>query len=300
MLLAAVWQTARRSWRALAPDDLALTIFLLMILTGGPTHSFVKFRPMNSAPIVSYHVMVGALGSALLISYLAMMAWTRLRDRRAAVAVVAAIWSVALYSSFTRPARLSVMAAQVGLGIGLYPDPMRTAARELAGIDLPPPPGAALYKLQRVPVNENRIGLVDEGGVWLPPLSQPLPDPTTWKAAVDAVTISSVEGGLRVNGDRSQIGRQIVSPLVMVPPGRRVRIRMRTDLEVGRVCTGVLDASQQHWVMEPTAFRQEYQFETGPNDRVAIAVANCAPRITDNSHSRFKFYGGSFGVVDPK
>jgi len=300
MLLAAVWRTARRSWRTLTPDDLALTLFLLMILTGGPTHSLVKFRPMNSAPVLSYHVMVGALGSALLISYLAMIAWTCLRDRRAAVAVVAAIWSVALYGSFTRPARLSAMAAQVGLGVGLYPDPMRTAAHEFAGVDLPTPPGAALYQLQRVPVKENRVGLVEEGVVWLPPLSQPLPDPGSWKAAVDAVTVFSVDSGLRISGDRSQIGRQIVSPAVVVPPGRRVRLRMRTSVEAGRVCAGVLDASQQQWVMEPSAFRQEYQFETGPNDRVAIAVANCAPRITDNTPSRFTFYGGSFAVVDPK
>jgi len=296
ILLYALVQAVRRSWQSLDPHDIAPAVFLLMILVGGPTHSFVKFRPMNSAPVLTYHVMIGVLGSALLIAYLAMRAWTRIPNRRAAAAVVALIWAVALYSSLTRPARLSAMAAQVGLGVGLYPDPLRTAAHKFARLDLETPPGAMPYQLQRVPVRENRYGLVVEGASWLPPFANALPDAGRWSAAAPGVTVVMVDGGVRVRGDRSQIGRQIISPPITVAPQTRLALRLRVDVEAGRVCAGVLDASGQQWILEPNDFRQQYSVNVGKNAVIVVAIANCEPRITDNTPSRFTFYGGSLAT----
>jgi hypothetical protein len=297
LVILALVKTIRRSWLRPSPDAVALSLFLIMIGTGGPTHSFIKFRPMNSAPVVTYHVMVGVLGAALLISYLTMMAWRDVRNRRLAATLVAAIWAIVLYSSLTRPAHLSALAAQVGLGEGLYPDPLRAAAHDL-GIDLRTPPGEALYQLQHVSPIENAIGLVVEGASWLPELGKPLPGSDTWKAATAEVELQSANGLLKVRGDTSQIRYQLVSPPVAVPRSHGLVVHMRVRVEAGRVCAGVLDQAEARWIVMPVQFRQEIRFNSGDNERITLVIANCNRRITENDAVRFTLYGGSYDLAD--
>ncbi len=115
----AAFRTVSRSVTVWSPENFAATTFLLMAATGGPTHAFVKARPMNSMPVLGYHVIVGVLGAALLLSLFAKFAMARPWPRGVRASVVAAMWVTIFWGALTRPAVLSHEAAQVGLGDGI-------------------------------------------------------------------------------------------------------------------------------------------------------------------------------------
>ena len=106
-----------------------------------------------------------------------------------------------------------------------------------------------------------------------------------------------VNGDTRVVGDDSHVGYQLSSPAVPIPANRDVTIRMRVRVARGHVCTGVLDAVQQKWILAPEAFKQEYRFNSGANERVTIVIANCNRRVTENERSVFTLSGGSYLVT---
>jgi hypothetical protein len=108
-------------------DYLALTIFTLMTLVSSPTHIFIKARPYLSTPLLTYRVVLGVLGVALLVSYLTMLVWKNLKNRRMAVMIVILIWGVILSGALTRPPYLEFYTQQVGIAyFAAGPNPLNT------------------------------------------------------------------------------------------------------------------------------------------------------------------------------
>jgi hypothetical protein len=115
----------RKAFKEYSPNTIALSLFMIMIGVGGPTHTLVKFRPMNSVPLLGYHVIVGVLGLSLLIAYLLMMLQKMANKRWIAISTIAGTWTLIFYSALTRPAFLNDLLTYAGLrSQGNYPDPM--------------------------------------------------------------------------------------------------------------------------------------------------------------------------------
>lgn len=291
ILLGAIWLAIKRGWRRPSTWNLALGLFLLMILVAGPTHTLVKFRPMKAEPVMTYHVTVGVLGAALLISWLLTSAWSAWR-RPLAISLVVAVWATIFYGALARPPYLSHMAAQVGLGEYLYPNPMKALTERLGGT-YEGPRGLALYRLMRFQPDEGlaraRAALAD--------LPARLPAPTEWAPGVQE-WLKPIEGGaVELAGDNTQFGYQVMSPVVPVTPGTHYLLRLRFETIEGRVCAGVLSANQQRWLAAPDGTTAEYAFDTGDLDGIRVVIANCYGSDSGNPQSRFRLMGGSFGVL---
>lgn len=106
---------------------------MIMMAVGGPTHMFVKFRVMKSAPLLGYHVMVGVLGAAMVIAYLVMMARRDIRAKWLSYAIVGIVWGIIFLAALTRPAYLGEVAQLLGVNTGGgYPDPLKTLSELIA------------------------------------------------------------------------------------------------------------------------------------------------------------------------
>jgi hypothetical protein len=276
-------------------DAIALAVFMLMMLVGGPTHAMIKFRPMKSAPILGYQVLVGVIGGALLIAYLLMMARRDFRSRSTSTVVILASWMILAYGSLTRPAMYSHLAAQVGLGEGLYPDPWRTVAERLH-VDTHSAAGLTAYRAAPLPParsDETPIGLRQEGPEWRPPFTTALPAWNQWQIP-EGVRAETHGDTIDLIGDTSRFRYQLVSPPVVVTAHHTVAVRMRVRVAQGRVCLGALDRAEAQWVLVPDQFRQEYVFDTGDNDRVSFVIANCNVRRTDNDRTKLQAFGVTY------
>lgn len=119
-LLLAFWKNVRSCWRNPSTTSIAIFLFLLMTLMPGTTHMLVKYRPMHSAPFLSYHSYFGIVGFTLLISYGMMWIHTNFQRRWLAWAIIALVWVNLGYCALARPALLSHMAVQCGFTP--YPD----------------------------------------------------------------------------------------------------------------------------------------------------------------------------------
>jgi len=114
---------------------LPLMLFLIMTAANGPSHTFVKIRPMNTMPLLGYHVQQGVIGFSLTISYLTHLYLQRAKNKKIAWVVLAFVGMVILYSSIARPKILWHMIEQVGLDVqGPYPNPMKTILSFLRNI----------------------------------------------------------------------------------------------------------------------------------------------------------------------
>ncbi|HWI17094.1 MAG TPA: hypothetical protein VNT81_05080, partial [Vicinamibacterales bacterium] len=197
-----MYRVIRRSVTTWSADTFAMSIFLLMTFATGATHAIVKARAMNSMPLLGYHVIVGVLGIALVLSLIAKMVIDRRRP--GGVAVVALIWVTVFYSALSRPEMLGHMASQVGLGEGIYPNPRATLAALMGGT-APAAPGAVGYHLTKlktkVDLPAGSFGAVADP---LPSLAPPMPE---WTLAA-TVTGAATEGGYRVTGDETEGGYQ--------------------------------------------------------------------------------------------
>ena len=291
LLLVALWQAIKRAWVRPSAWTLAFGVFLLMILVAGPTHSLIKFRPMNAAPVMTYHITVGVLGASLLISWLLTTAWFSWR-RVSALGLVVVVWATIFYGALARPAYLSHMSAQAGLGEYLYPNPMKMLMERL-GRTYEPPEGLALYRLMRYQPDQSlalaRTALGD--------LPTRLPAPAEWTSIVKEWATPAAAGAVDVAGDNTQFGYQLMSPVIRVTPGTKYLLRLRFETIAGRVCAGVLSADQQRWLVAPDGTTAEYAFDAGAFDGIIVVVANCYRGETDNPKTHFKLIGGSYAVV---
>jgi hypothetical protein len=295
------WKVIRKGLAQPSPHYLALGVFLIMAGVGGPTHDLIKFRPMNSMPVVYYHVMVGVLGISLLIAFGLMTAAARLRNRVVVVAIIAVTWSTIFYGALVRPAFLSHQAAQVGLGEGLYPNPM-VVFGPMIGRPHERAPGAALYQLTKAdrgtspspaaasvaPPAERRFGR------GLPPLPTPAPGLAGW-TTFKGVSVSGGPGSYAVAGNDDG-GYQVVSPPIPVPKQQRVLLRVEGAIAQGSPCVGVLDREQQKWLVVGPGDQPEIVVSTGDNDQIRFVFTDC--RVQPNTPSvRFTVESISYAVL---
>jgi hypothetical protein len=262
-----------RAWKQPSRDAIVGIAGLLMMWLAGSTHALVKIRPMKVAPIMTYHVLVGVIGAAVLISYGALMIWRDWRSVKIRVAATACLWGVLFYGALARPLMLSHLAAQTGLGAGLYPDPMASLL-QMAGQARGIPGGGRPYQLvRRLP------GMSDEAV--LPPLvsdrpALPIaaPDLSTWARGRN-VGVTRVEDGWVVTGNEEG-GYQVTSPVIPVPPHRRLVVHAQGTVYRGKVCLGVLDKNLL-WLLAPTPGVSELSADTGNNGAVTLVISTCAP-----------------------
>ena len=289
----ALYATASRAWQRPSAWTMALGVFLMMILVGAPTHTLIKFRPMNSEPVMTYHVTVGVLGMSLVIAWLLTSAWQQWHNRRLAALVIGAVWATIFYGALARPPYLSHMAAQSGLGNGLYPNPMRTLIEKTGGT-YRQPRGLLLYQLMPYQPDEkigSARGLLAALPLRLPPVEQ-------WTVAGKGVSMTRLAGGgLEVAGDATQVGYQVISPVIPVRPSKQYLVRVRFEVNQGRVCAGVLSGDQQRWIVAADGATAEYAFDSANLDGVRLVLTNCYLQDTGNSKSRFRLFGGSYAAI---
>lgn len=110
------------AWRERAVWPAIVVALMLMVATGFATHLFIKMRPYNSVPGLSYKVTISVAVLTVLISYLLLLSreWIKSATihRRLVLGVVACVFAAAL----TRPGMQAQLLKQVGL-LGLR-DPM--------------------------------------------------------------------------------------------------------------------------------------------------------------------------------
>lgn len=285
----ALYRVTLRMWRRPSPWTLALLVFLLMILLPGSTHEMIKFRPMNAMPSMTYHVTVGIIGAGLLLAWVVTTAWRQWRRRRAALALVIAAWAIVLYGALARPPYLAFMAAQGGLGESLYPNPMRTLI-ERAGGTYTPPPGLEAYRL--APFRQDQAMASARAALGALPVS--LPAASEWALTVPD-SARPIDGGVEISGDSSLNGYQVMSPPVPLKPNLRYAVRVRFDVLEGRVCGGVL--GDNRWLVPPDGSTAEYVFDSGSVEGIRVVLANCNVRDAGNPVSRFRLFGGSYGII---
>lgn len=97
-----------------------------------------------------------------------------------------------------------------------------------------------------------------------------------WIPSLPVVKLDA-EGADRVSmlGDATQFGYQAYAPPIQVPPGQRMRIRVPVTVTAGRVCLGVLDGTEQGWLVVPDRLLPEYEFDVNDNRTVKLVLANC-------------------------
>lgn len=274
-------RTLRRTFTNWSPDFFAASIFLLMTAATGATHAIVKARPMNSMPLLGYHVVVGVLGVSLLLALAAKLAASHPR-RFWGGSAVAIMWGVILYSALSRPVMLGHMAAQVGLGESIYPNPLARLA-SLAGRPIEQQPGAWGYTLMKIPPQGGETVVPGPAvtpatptfGVALEPLPDAVPALALWTTAT-GVSVAPIDHGYRVTGDSQPGGYQISSPLIPVPAKHRVLIRVQGRMPEGRACLGVMDPAQR-WLSPPAPDRGEIIVDSGPYEGVMLTFVNCSP-----------------------
>lgn len=126
---------------------------------------------------------------------------------------------------------------------------------------------------------------------------QPLPALAQWTPdGPSGVTAAPDAAGLRVNGNASAWGYQLVSPRIEVVPGSSVTVRLPILVEAGRVCTGILDEQQQNWIVRPLDGAELHRFEAGANRAFVVVVSNCNGASGAAVASRFVVAEGRHAV----
>lgn len=293
LLIVAIRAAALRMWRQPSAWTLALLVFLLMVLVPGSTHSMVKFRAMNAMPTMAYHVTVGATGVSLLLAWWVTNVWRNSSRPAVRVGAAAMVWLAVLYAALARPAYLTHMSAQVGLGEFLYPNPMRSLLEKLGGT-YDAPAGMAEYRLRPVDRDEgvrNVRNLLAE-------LPNPLPRPVLWTKTSEAFVMTEApDGVIELEGDATQYGYQLESPLIALRPGESYLVRLRYEVLAGRVCAGILSGDRSRWVVAPDGTTPELAFDAGTMAAVTVVLANCHPYDLSNPRTRLKLLGGSYSSL---
>jgi hypothetical protein len=293
MLIVGIRGTTLRMWRQPTAWTLTLLVCLIMVLVPGSTHSMVKFRAMNAMPAMAYHVTVGATGVSLLLAWWVTSVWRTSSATAMRFGAVAIVWSIVFYAALARPAYLTHMAAQTGLGEFLYPNPMRTLVEKLGGA-YDAPAGMAEYRLRPVDRDEEVRSVRDVLGE----LPNPLPPPARWTKISDTFVIREAAGGaIEVEGDATQYGYQIESPPIALRPGESYLVRVKYEALAGRVCAGILSSDRSRWIVAPDGTTPELAFDTGSLSAVTVVLANCNPYDLSNPSTRLRLLGGSYSAL---
>jgi hypothetical protein len=293
VLVGAVALCIRRSWIEPGARWIVPCVFLIMVAVGGPTHDFIKFRPMKSMPLLGYHAMVGNLGMALLVAYLMMAARRALRNTFVFTLIAVAVWGTTIYAALSRPAMMKQMAAQVGLGENLYPDPSATLSK-LLGTKPPALAPTVYYRLEPYRDPATEPSSFDDT---LPPLPELLPVPTLWTRG-ERVSVWADQFGFVVQGNATQLGAQLSSPPVAVRPRQHLLLRIVARVDQGQVCVGVLGQDPLQWMLPPSPPQTEYALYTGDNTAMTIVVANCYPDTARNVPTRLLWNSASLARLE--
>jgi hypothetical protein len=286
-------KSVRSSWRVPTRTNVSIMLFLLMMVVGGPTHAIVKIRPMKTIPVLGYHTMLGTMAAALLIAFGVMYVANVSSSRFRTVVFTAGVWFVIVYGALTRPAMLSHLAAQGGLGEGLYPDPWRALEFRL-GIPISRPAGDEPYVLQRVqPSGYGSQRVEARSSDWFIAMNHRMAPASEWQLVAGQI-VPLADGRWRVHGDGTLGRLQLVSPRLDVPPHRTIGIRIDVTREQGHVCIGIYDRAGDKWISTPELLAQEYEFDSGSAADVRVAVANCDVRLSENADSIFQVGSGSY------
>ena len=281
-----------RAWQRPSQDGVTVILGVLMMWLAGSTHALIKIRPMKVAPIMGYHVLVGVIGAAILISYGVMVIWRDWRSAFWRVTATAFVWGVVFYGALARPLMLSHLAAQVGLGRDIYPDPM-AALLELFGQARRPPGGLAPYALMKRPASMRDEATAPPLMSDLPPLPNAAPDLARWAKGI-GVAVTKTSGGYAVAGNEIG-GYQLTSPAIPVPPRHRLMVRAGGTIDGGRICLWILD-KRQAWLLAPQPGVAELAADTGANDAIALVFSTCTPS-GDVVAPRFQVTSISYAVL---
>jgi uncharacterized membrane protein (DUF485 family) len=299
-MLAAIYlllKLVRNAWREPTPDRIALLVFLIMILMAGSTHALVKIRPMKTTVSMGYHVLVGVMGSAMLISYGVMKAWREWRGLAPRVAVTMGVWGVIFYGALARPIMLNHLTSQTGVP-GIYPNPMATL-REMLGLRSDPTGDLNGFRLVKFgspapaaspappPPPETFSGFAGKLSTLAPLLNawDPLP----------GVTVTKEYGGYVVDGSTAG-GYQLLSPPIAVPARHQVIFKVEGQIERGMACLGALTADQQKWLFPASAPLSEFLVDTGSNDSIRLVFDACR---SGQERPRFHVQSISYAVIMP-
>jgi hypothetical protein len=85
---------------------------------------------------------------------------------------------------------------------------------------------------------------------------------------------------------------------VAVPADAHVTLRLELAVERGRVCAGVLDATQQKWIVVADRLASEYAFDVGTSPGFCVVLANCNGRAEGNEATRFTLVSSGYAVAD--
>jgi hypothetical protein len=294
-LAAALVTTWRRAWVQLSRDRVALIVFVSMMWLAGSTHALIKIRPMKTTPVLGYHVLLGVLGAALLISYGVMMIWRNWRSGILRVVATAAIWLVLFYGALARPAMLNHLAAQSGLGAQLYPDPMREVATYFKWKRIEPGGMTAYELVERTPSVAAAIDAVRVPPLLgnLPPLPTAAPDLSKWTPG-SGVKVSKIKDGYAVLANEIG-GYQLMSPAIAVPRRHQLVVRASGAMDRGRICFGILD-QRNLWLLAPDRGPLELSVGTGDNERVALVFTTC-PHAGDVETPQFHVSSISYALL---
>jgi hypothetical protein len=105
-------------------------------------------------------------------------------------------------------------------------------------------------------------------------------------------------GEVRVEGDASETGYQILSPPVSAAPGARVTVRTTSTIEQGSVCLGALNRTQQRWLASSVQFPQQLSFSVDSSGGFLVVFYNCQSGTAPPMPSRFRFSAVRYTVAD--
>jgi hypothetical protein len=138
------------------------------------------------------------------------------------------------------------------------------------------------------------IGLLDSSES--PLREQPLPELTKWNAT-PGVKATIDHNALRLEGDGTSSGYQLLSPLIRAREPDEVTIRVPINVERGHVCPGVLNATGLTWLVVPDRPRAELKFRADATPGFRVVIANCNWK-GETADSRFAVAPGTY-LVDP-
>jgi hypothetical protein len=77
-----------------------------------------------------------------------------------------------------------------------------------------------------------------------------------------------------------------------------VRLRVQQQVERGRVCVGVLNKTQQRWLISPDQDRPGYEFIADDSGAIRVVFANCGPADGPTTASRFVITAADYAVLE--
>jgi hypothetical protein len=115
------------AWRDRTPRAAIVVALMLMVATGFATHLFIKMRPYNAVPALSYKVVISVAALTVLLSYVIVISREWVRSAAVHRSLITGVLACVFLAALTRPGMQAQLLKHVGL-VGLR-DPMGQLAR---------------------------------------------------------------------------------------------------------------------------------------------------------------------------